>query len=179
MIKEITGPALAIVLAGACGAAAAAQTPAAAVVGQVKFVGAVVDAPCNIDPGSVDQTVKMGGLSQASLFTGTAPKQPFDIKLTHCSFDTVKRAVVTFTGPADETTKNLSTGLAHVGIQLLGADGAAVDLGTGFPGQVLTWGNNVLHFFAQAIYSSAGATGAKLPELGDFSATSNFSISYQ
>lgn len=174
---------LAVMLAGACGTAFAddGDAPAPAPMsgaGQVKFVGAVVDAPCNIDAGSVDQTIQMGVLGQESLYAKTTKAQPFDIKLTQCSSATVKTAVVTFTGAADDKLKDdLSSGLDNVGIELSDNDGLVV-LGKPLKGQVLTDGDNDLHFFAKAVYTG-GDKAKEAAQIGDFVAVSQFSVAYQ
>lgn len=144
----------------------------------MKFVGAVVDAPCNIDAGSVDQTIQMGVLGQQSLYAKTTKAQPFDIKLTQCSSDTVKSAVVTFTGAADGKVKDdLSSGLDNVGIELSNNDGPVV-LGKPVKSQALTDGTNDLRFFAKAVYTG-GDKAKDAAEIGDFAAVSQFSVVYQ
>ncbi|MGU5760170.1 fimbrial protein [Aeromonas hydrophila] len=178
--KMIVKGSLLMVLAGACGAAFADDVAPAPMpgTGQVKFVGAVVDAPCNIDAGSVDQTIQMGVLAQQSLYAKTTKVQPFDIKLTQCSTATVKSAVVSFTGIADAQAKaDLSSGLKNVGIELSNDDGA-VDLGKAVNGKVLTDGDNNLRFYAQAVYTGADNKTAPA-QIGDFAAVSQFSVTYQ
>lgn len=171
---------VAVVLAGVCGAAFAAGNAPAPMpaTGQVKFVGAVVDAPCNIDAGSVDQTIQMGVLSQQSLYAKTTKVQPFDIKLTQCSTTTVKSAVVSFTGIADANTKtDLSSGLENVGIELSNDQGG-IELGKATTPQVLNDGVNNLRFYAKAVYT--GGDDKTVPaEIGDFAAVSQFSVTYQ
>jgi len=178
--KMVVKGSLLMVLAGACGAAFADDVgpgpmPGA---GQVKFVGAVVDAPCIIDAGSVDQTVQIGVLSPDSLYSSTTKIQPFDIKLTQCSTATAKSAVVTFTGIADTNTPvDLYSGLANVGIALSNNAGPVI-LGKGITPQLLTNGDNDLRFYAQAVYTGADKTKAPA-QIGNFDAVSQFSVAYQ
>lgn len=170
---------LAVVLAGFCGAAFADDpAPAPALGGgQVHFVGAVVDAPCNIDPGSVDQTIQMGVLSQTSLYANTTRKQGFDIKLTECT-DAAKRAVVTFQGAPDQNiTDDLYSGLDNVGIKF-SQNETAIKLGQPTAPQTLIDGTNVLHFFAQAVYTG-GDKDKNVAQIGDFATASQFNIAYQ
>ncbi|WP_330544167.1 fimbrial protein [Aeromonas hydrophila] len=170
---------VAVVLAGVCGAAFAGQdaTPMPAT-GQVKFVGAVVDAPCNIDAGSVDQTIQMGVLSQQSLYAKNTKVQPFDIKLTQCSTATVKSAVVSFTGIVDANVKtDLSSGLGNVGIELSN-DNGVIGLGQATTPQILNDGVNNLRFYAKAVYTGSDAKTVPA-EIGDFAAVSQFSVTYQ
>ena len=180
--KMVVKGSLLMVLAGACGAAFAEgdPTPPAPMPsnGQVKFVGAVVDAPCNIDAESVDQTIQMGVLAQNSLYDNTTKIRPFDIKLTQCSTATAKNAVVTFTGMADSNVStDLSSGLANVGIQLSNNAGL-VPLGKGITPQLLTDGDNDLRFYAQTVYTGAEKTTAPA-QIGNFDAVSQFSVTYQ
>lgn len=50
--------------------------------GVIKFVGAIIDAPCSIAPESVDQTIQMGQVANSMLEKqGEGPLRPFEIHL--------------------------------------------------------------------------------------------------
>lgn len=170
---------LAVVLAGFCGAAFADDPDPAPALGggMVHFKGSVVDAPCNIDPESKNQTIEMGVLSQTSLYANTTRKQGFDIKLTECT-DAAKTAVVTFQGTPDQNiADDLYSGLDNVGIKFSQNEGP-IKLGQPTAPQTLIDGTNVLHFFAQAVYTG-GDKETKVAQIGDFEIPCQFNIAYQ
>ena len=99
--------------------------------GVVRFTGSIIDAPCSIDPNSVDQTVELGSVSNVVLVDGgnSAPK-PFEIRLEKCSLDTAKTVKTTFNGAAGEGGLLGITGDARgAGIALTDGNGDAITLG--------------------------------------------------
>lgn len=146
--------------------------------GTVNFVGAIIDAPCSIAPESVDQTINMGQVANATLDTyGESAPQNFDIKLEGCALETAKSVDVTFTGVADNTAKDE--------LQLQGfAKGAAIKMKNMFSGEDIVLGkatsfdglvdgSNKLSFSAKLVKT----TGDIVP--GDFTATTNFVLAYK
>lgn len=156
-------------------------TPADQGHGVIKFVGAIVDAPCSIAPESVDQTIQMGQIANSLLeHQGEGPLRPFEIQLKGCSLDTAKTASITFNGIADDSEKkHLSlNGIAKgAAIAMVSQrDGSEVVLGT--PTKVLSLvdGDNHLKFGAKLV--SNLKNGEKATP-GEFTATSDFIMTYQ
>lgn len=55
--------------------------------GEIHFSGIVVNSPCNIDAGSLNQQVSFGQLSKAALEAGNAAEETVNIELKDCNFD--------------------------------------------------------------------------------------------
>jgi type 1 fimbria pilin len=147
--------------------------------GKVTFTGSIIDAPCSIDPNSVDQTVHMGQISNRVLDKqGKSSMQPFNIELKDCSLSTMKNVKVTFTGTPDPDNSKLlalsgtATGAGIVIYDMLHSKD--VELGTATDGQGLTENDNSLKFAAYLQGSSA--SGAVVP--GDFTSVANFTLAY-
>lgn len=152
--------------------------------GVIKFIGTIVDAPCSISPESIDQSILLGQVSNSQLEgEKDGVLRPFEIRLEDCTIDTAKTASVTFTGISDDET---NTRLAIEG----GAKGAAIVMSSQLPGEEgqeivlgkkvnagsLINGNNILKFGAKLV-SNLKENEKATP--GDFTATSNFIMSYQ
>ncbi|MEZ6994221.1 MULTISPECIES: fimbrial protein [unclassified Aeromonas] len=149
--------------------------------GVIKFVGAIIDAPCSIAPESVDQTIQMGQIANSLLeHQGEGPLRPFDIHLEGCSLDTAKTASITFNGIADDSEKkHLSlNGIAKgAAIAMVSQrDGSEVVLGTPTKALSLVDGDNHLKFGAKLV--SNLKSGEKATP-GEFTATSDFIMTYQ
>ncbi|CAI1617956.1 Type-1A pilin [Serratia quinivorans] len=164
--------------------------------GTLNFVGTVVDAACAVSAGQggTSSTVQMGQVTLRSMGTTTAAvppatttytagtraniTQPFKITLSACDTTTQKNAAITFKGtPSIGNTKALSvsTGAGSaqgIGLQIYGADGAAIDLGTASPTVVLNDGENSLDFSADYI------TTTTTPKAGQANATATFTVTY-
>lgn len=97
--------------------------------GKVTFTGSIIDAPCSINPDSIDQTVGMGQISNVALKangnTGTSVPRNFEIKLENCDVSTLKTVKTTFTGAEGATDGSLGiTGTAKgASIILTNGDG--------------------------------------------------------
>lgn len=146
--------------------------------GVIKFVGAILDAPCSIAPQSVDQTIQMGQISNSLLVQqGEGPLRPFEIRLEGCALDTAKTASITFNGIADDSKKKrlflngAAKGAAIAMVSQL--DGSEVTLGTPTKALSLVGGDNTLKFGAKMVKNGEQAI------LGEFTATSDFIITYQ
>ncbi|CAI1141973.1 fimbrial protein [Serratia quinivorans] len=166
--------------------------------GTLNFVGTVVDAACAVSAGQggTSSTIQMGQVTLRSMgtttTTGTPPvatttytagtraniTQPFKITLTACDTTVQKNAAITFKGtPSVGNTKvlSVSTGAGSaqgVGLQIYGADGTAIDLGTASTAIVLNDGENSLDFSADYITTST------TPKAGQANATATFTVTY-
>lgn len=149
--------------------------------GTVTFTGSIIDAPCSINPDTVDQTVNLGEVSNKTLENGgTSSPRPFDIKLENCDTTGLKDKTVTttFSGTASAANPDL---LAIAGT----ASGASIaitqdgntPIKLGQPGNAtqVTSPNTPLHF--AAYLKGDGASATIVP--GDFTSVANFTLSYQ
>ncbi|MBE4913768.1 type 1 fimbrial protein [Enterobacter cloacae complex sp. P6RS] len=169
---------MAIVLAGSVVSFAQAKDQGH---GTVTFVGSIIDAPCSISPDSIDQTVKLGEISNVALNangnTGSSIPRPFEIKLENCDTTTQKTVTATFTGAEDSAVANHLgiTGTASgAGIVLTDGSGKPIELGKPTDAHMLQDGNNTLMFSA---YLQGDGASAVVP--GDFSAIADFTLAYQ
>ncbi|WP_017349692.1 fimbrial protein [Pantoea sp. A4] len=167
-----------LVAMGISGAVNAANTGS----GTVTFTGAIIDAPCSINPNSVDQTVNLGQISNAELATdkntGTSTPQPFYIKLENCTTATLKSVQSTFTGPKslwDADSLGINGSAEGASIILKDGSGAKIKLGEKTTAQALQDGNNTLSYSA---YLQGGGSLAVIKP-GNFQTVSNFTLSYQ
>lgn len=171
-----------------CGAAIAAEEgpgnvlPTQPDLGQVEFVGTIIDSPCSITPDTADQTVPMGLVSSAVLAEGSTKVVPFNIELQGCTAEAAKTVSVKFTGNSAETGGKalaIEGTAAGAGIELTDtASGKAIVLGTNTDPATLYAGDNTLQFGARLVKTSA-VTEAKDITPGEFTATANFEMSYQ
>lgn len=149
--------------------------------GTVTFTGSIIDAPCSIDPDSVDQTVDLGQVSSTALEadgnTGTSTPQNFEIKLKDCSLSTAKSVATTFTGAEGANDGSLGiTGTASgASIILTNGDGQQIKLGKASAAQQLQDGNNTLLF--SAYLKGDGASATVNP--GEFTSIADFTLAYQ
>ncbi|CAD6107411.1 fimbrial protein [Escherichia coli] len=150
--------------------------------GTVTFSGEVVDTPCNLAPGQdgTDVKVDFGQLSMAQLNAGVKTSEPFTLKLQNCALTTTatdgttttKTASITFDSrDADSTNAYLNTHGTAKGLGI-GIDG--VTFGTESALKGIVDGDNELRFTAVAQKAGTDAVTA-----GNFSAATNFTISYK
>ncbi|CNC53578.1 putative mannose-resistant/Proteus-like fimbrial protein [Yersinia intermedia] len=147
--------------------------------GTVTFTGSIVDAPCSIDPESIDQTVDLGQVSNVALDNkGTSTPKSFTIKLEKCNIgDKGKSVTAKFTGAEGSTAGLLGiTGSAKgASIAVIDGKGTLIELGKSTEAQKLQNGNNTLLF--SAYLQGDGASGGVVP--GDFKSVANFTLDYQ
>ncbi|EPS2709680.1 fimbrial protein [Cronobacter turicensis] len=149
--------------------------------GKVTFTGSIIDAPCSINPDSIDQTVNMGQISNVALKangnTGTSVPRNFEIKLENCDVTTLKTVKTTFTGAEGAIDGALGiTGTAKgASIVLTNGDGQQIKLGQASQAHELQAGNNTLLF--SAYLQGEGASATVTP--GDFTAVADFTLAYQ
>ncbi|WP_339547211.1 fimbrial protein [Pseudomonas sp. RA_35y_Pfl2_P32] len=172
----------ALMLGVACGVQADDDDPVKNVDqghGKITFTGAVIDAPCSIDPNSVDQTVELGSVSNVSLAgSGNSEPKPFEIRLEKCSLTTAKTVKTTFDGPAGSGGLLGITGDASgAGIAITDGNGAQIVLGTATAGQLVSVGaTNATLAFSAYLKGNGGAADTIIP--GEFSSVANFMLSY-
>lgn len=148
--------------------------------GTVSFTGAIVDAPCSIDPGSIDQIVELGQISNVVLQVdggrGSSKPQNFDIRLEGCALSTAKTVVATFTGAEGKGKRLGVTGDAK-GASIVITDGAGtpIELGKPVAPQLIQNGNNTLQF--AAYMKGDGVVDDIVP--GAFKGVVDFSLAYQ
>jgi type 1 fimbria pilin len=148
--------------------------------GTVTFTGSIIDAPCSINPDSVDQTVALGEISQASLANlGTSIPRNFSIKLENCDLTDKTKVAITFNGSPDGVNSSLLgiTGTAKgAGIAITDGSGAPIKLGVASTYRTLGEGSNTLVYSAYLQGNSATA-GSVVP--GSFSSVADFTLAYQ
>ncbi len=158
--------------------------------GTVKFVGSVVNTPCNIEQSSLNQTVDFGQLSKKALETGSIAEANFDIKFTGCDFTTFGKDIATgdpvpaksmnmvFTGQnyTDNTKALLATSTGNTNNLGVAIDGFVFGTATDVLPRIINQkGDNTLTFKALAKAADANKDVVE----GQFSAISNFRITYQ
>lgn len=149
--------------------------------GKVTFTGSIIDAPCSINPDSIDQTVSLGQVSNVALKakgnTGTSVPRNFEIKLENCDITTLKSVETTFTGAEGANAGSLGiTGTAKgASIILANGDGEQIKLGDASEAHELAEGSNTLLF--SAYLQGDGASATVTP--GDFTAIADFTLAYQ
>lgn len=150
--------------------------------GKVTFTGEVVDSPCNLAPGQdgTDVKVDFGQLSMSQLNAGVKTSESFVLKLQNCALTTTaqgatttKTASITFNSTdVDSTNALLTTHGTATGLGI-GINGYTFGTEAGLKG--VMDGNNELRFTATA-QKAAAATAVTA---GDFTAATNFVISYK
>lgn len=148
--------------------------------GKVTFTGSIIDAPCSIAPESLDQSISLGQVANASLRDGgTSIPQAFEIALENCEIEKDKENVsVTFSGieSAAQPGKLLLTGSAKgASIAITDSSGKLLPLGTASPASAVVVGNTNLRF--TAYLQGDGASAVIVP--GDFTSVANFTMAYQ
>lgn len=144
--------------------------------GQITFEGQVVDTPCSIDAGDLDQNVDFGIVAKSTLNKGgQTPAKSFKITLLGCEFTTAASASTTFNGqPGHGDTFGVSGQAKNIGI-VLASNGKRIAPGTSVI-QDLMPGDNSLNFQAMV---EADPNPLKPVVVGDFTSVANFTISYK
>lgn len=168
--------ALAILLSAGTAGSAFAENVQDQGHGQVKFHGTIIDAPCSIDPDSIEQTVEFGQLSNTVMENGGhSPSKPFDIKLVGCNLKKGEKSVTTtFTGAAGaEGRLGVSGNATGISIALQDGTGAPIELGTASSPTTLTNGDTDLLFSAY-VQGDGASVGT-----GEFNSVADFTLAYQ
>ncbi|OKB64584.1 fimbria A protein [Serratia marcescens] len=147
--------------------------------GTVTFKGSIIDAPCSIDPGSLDQTVKLGDIATAKLKNGgKSTPQDILIKLVGCEIATAKTVTTTFKGTESTAQPGLLAmkGSARgASISINDVDGKTLELGKKSKPQAIEDGEATLRFSAHL--QGDGASSAVTP--GEFNSVADFTLAYQ
>ena len=146
--------------------------------GTLSFNGTVVESPCNISSLSADQAIDLGLVSKSILNQGgTSSQKDINIVLENCDVSTMSKAKIVFSGNVDGSTELATSGTAKNVVVKINGYGKNVEFGQKTDAIAIVNGTNTLHFTAWA-EKSANAKGADVTE-GNFSAVSNFNISYE
>jgi type 1 fimbria pilin len=147
--------------------------------GTVTFKGSIIDAPCSIEPGSLDQTVKLGDIASGQLKNGgKSTPQDVLIKLVGCDVETAKDVTTTFSGteslavPGLLAMKGTASG-ASIAINDL--DGKLLPLSTASKAKNVEDGQVTLRFSAHL--QGDGASAVITP--GEFNSVADFTLAYQ
>ncbi|MEN0635538.1 MULTISPECIES: type 1 fimbrial major subunit FimA [Enterobacteriaceae] len=152
--------------------------------GTVHFKGEIINAACDVDAGSIDQTVQLGQVRSAKLATAgsTSPAVGFNIKLADCDTSVATKASIAFSGTAVDTTNTsvlalqgtAAGGATNVGVQILDKTSTPLTLdGATFKAATtLSDGTNIIPF--QARYYATGAATA-----GAANADATFKVQYE
>ncbi|HEX4503365.1 MAG TPA: fimbrial protein [Scandinavium sp.] len=163
-------------------AAALSMSHAFASAGTVNFTGEILDAACDVDVASKDQTVVLGTFNKSEFAAAgdiTAATK-FNIVLKNCP-DTVKTAVIRFDGTPETTNSDLlaidssdEDAAAGVAIHLMTADKASLPLhgSNSYSYKLSSTAANTLDFYAQYQSTVAAVTA------GTANAVANFSVVY-
>lgn len=147
--------------------------------GTITFKGSIIDAPCSIEPGSLDQTVKLGDIASAQLKNGgKSTPQDILIKLVGCDISTAKSVTATFTGTESEAAPGLLAmkGTARgASIAINDLDGKLLPLAKASKSQKVEDGQATLRFSAHL--QGDGASSAIVP--GEFNSVADFTLAYQ
>lgn len=145
----------------------------------VIFRGSIIDAPCSIEPGSLDQTVKLGDIASAQLKNGgKSTPQDILIKLVGCDVETAKTVTTTFSGTESEAAPGLLAmkGSARgASIAINDIDGKLLPLTTASKAQKIDDGQATLRF--SAYLQGDGDSAVIVP--GEFNSVADFTLAYQ
>lgn len=148
--------------------------------GKVTFKGSIIDAPCSIDPDSIDQTVQLGQISNVALKDGgsSSPKN-FEIRLENCTLSTAKTVTTTFTGAKGVNGLGVTGTAKGASIVITDGKGAAIELGKATDAQGIQDGKNTLSFSAYLKGDGKTAAGAAIDVVpGDFTGIADFTLAY-
>ncbi|PLR31815.1 fimbrial protein [Chimaeribacter californicus] len=107
--------------------------------GKITFKGLVINAPCSVDPESVDLQVSLGEVSDKALATGVSAAVPVNIQLNDCVLDgatPITKVKVRFDS-TNVTTENADLlanlhagGAQNVGVRLLQENEQHIGIGS-------------------------------------------------
>jgi type 1 fimbria pilin len=125
--------------------------------GIVNMKGSIVDTPCAIDTGSLDQTIDMASRPVSDLVRdGAGAPQPFRIQLTDCHTSRVgstredwHQFTVTFDGAHDGQLFGVRGGARGVGLKILDSQGRQAIPGEPLPARPLIPGDASLYYTLQ------------------------------
>lgn len=158
--------------------------------GTVEFFGAIIDAPCSIDPATVDQTVEMGQVANTTLMEyGAGSPQNFNIKLVGCAISTASNVEVTFKG---NTAPGVSTpggaeivnGGTHLLLDSATAKGAGIKIRNLKSGEIVLFGvptkfTDLMDGTNELKFNATVERVAEDVEPGEFTAMADFVLAYK
>lgn len=169
---------LGMVLASGMANAAASAAAGTQGSGTVHFTGSIIDAPCSINPLDIDQTVKLGEISNKSLENkGNSTPVDFPIRLENCDVSTLKTVTATWSGAADAADPGLfgiSGDAKGAGVVLVDGSGKEIKPGDTTAVIKLNGGENVIQMSA-----FLRGDGASSVEKGEFTAATTYALAYQ
>ncbi|WP_181364607.1 fimbrial protein [Aeromonas sp. HMWF014] len=149
--------------------------------GEINFIGSIINAPCSIYSDSINQTIHLGQVSNATLDKYNESKMvDFNIKLEGCTFETAQSVDITFDGVPDATSTTklaLNGSAAGAAIQMFNKQsGEAIELNkaTNFTG--LYVGDNTLRFGAKLVKTAEDKAGITP---GEFDTKAHFVMKYK
>lgn len=147
--------------------------------GKVTFTGSIIDAPCSIDPNSIDQTVDLGAVSNVSLLNGgTSDPKPFEIHLEKCSLATAKTVTATFDGaPGKDGLLGITGEAKGASIAIMDGSNNLVALGKPTGGQLISAGATETTLAFSAYLKGDGDKIDIVP--GKFHSVANFIMDYK
>lgn len=145
--------------------------------GVVNFKGTIVQAACGIAPEFADQTIDFGQLSSIHLNGGgVSQSKDVVIKVVNCTLNdagsTNNTIQVAFSGVTTVPGELSTTGTTGAVILMNSATGNVLFDGSNGPIQKFNAGNNTLR------YSAVVKKGVNTITEGQFSAVTNFTLSY-
>lgn len=157
--------------------------------GTVTFKGQVIDAPCGINPDSLNQVVEFGDLS-TSMLDGNGKSVPFSIKLESCDTAHLKAPTsgkaspknivkIAFTGATvkDKAYMLSTTGNTGVGITISSLNDNNYMQMNGTPVTASSFMNGNGEILLEAEAKAEDSLGGVSP--GTFTAVANFALSYE
>ncbi|WP_261435551.1 fimbrial protein [Serratia ficaria] len=167
--------AAALLAAGISVSAAQAATDGGG--GNLTITGSIIQPPCSIDPGSVDQQVELGAVSSSTINGGKiGRKTPFEIKLLDCDAPSTVRVSIWGTEDSlDKTLLHLGSGTAKgAGIAFFDSTANQIKLGENSRDIQVPTGNFTLSLAA----ALKGNAANSVAEPGDFTSTATFKLEY-
>jgi type 1 fimbria pilin len=148
--------------------------------GTVTFTGSIIDAPCSIDPNTVDQTVDLGAVSNVALLDGgTSSPKPFEIRLEKCSLTTAQTVTTTFDGaPGKDGLLGITGDAQGASIAIIDGSNAPIALGKPSTGQLISAGATEASLgFTAYLKGDGGDATTIIP--GKFQSVANFILDYK
>lgn len=189
-MKKLINVAMASVLGLSVVGVSQAALPSSQGSGTVTFKGQVIDAPCTIEPGSINKVVEFGDLNAHALNNGGKKIVPFSIKLENCDLAYLKTKFGGKVSPKNIVniafTGSMVNGKPHV-LSTAGGTGVGIMIsalnndvhvnmdGTSTPAAHFMNGKGEISLEAEAVMANEGYNVSP----GAFYATANFSLSYE
>ncbi|HIB1617185.1 TPA: fimbrial protein [Salmonella enterica subsp. enterica serovar Muenchen] len=158
----------------------------------VTFDGELLDRPCQIDSGSLNQTVQFQErpVKDFQVSPGKGPAEKFSIRLVDCDTSSIWKTVkLKFSGDNEPGMKEKSAYFLRVsgvnqgklGIGLLDSDGSThLELGEGYnkQGRIIE-GSTVILNFKAFVQATPGAIIQKNIQPGEYSSVASFELFYE